>query len=160
MVRLNRSRLDYLAAFQKMIEDYNAGSVNVEELFKRLIEFVGSLDAEEKRGVAEQLSEEELAVFDILTKPEPDLTAKERREVKAVARDLLAALKKGKLVLDWRKRQQARAEVRVTIEKVLDAGLPATYDPDLFRRKTEAVFQHVYENYWGAEQGVYAGMGA
>lgn len=36
------------------------------------------------------------------------------------ARELLATLKAGKLVLDWRKRQQARAEVRVTIEKLLD----------------------------------------
>lgn len=160
MVRLNRSRMDYLAAFQRMIEEYNAGSVNVEEFFKRLVEFVGRLDVEDKRGVAEQLSEEELAVFDILTKPEPDLTAKDRKQVKKVARDLLDALKKGKLVLDWRKRQQARAQVKVTIEKVLDAGLPPTYTPELFRRKTEAVFQHVYESYWGAEQGVYAGAGA
>ena len=160
MLRLNRSRMDYLAAFQKMIEEYNAGSVNVEEFFQRLVEFVGSLDAEDKRGVAEQLSEEELAVFDILTKPEPDLTAKDRKQVKKVARDLLEALKKGKLVLDWRKRQQARAQVKVTIEKVLDAGLPPTYTPEIFQRKTEAVFQHVYESYWGAGQSLYAGMGA
>lgn len=160
MVRLNRSRMDYLAAFQRMIEEYNAGSVNVEEFFKRLVEFVGRLDVEDKRGVAEQLSEEELAVFDILTKPEPDLTAKDRKQVKKVARDILDALKKGKLVLDWRKRQQARAQVKVTIEKVLDAELPRTYTPELFQRKTEAVFQHVYESYWGAEQGVYAGMEA
>jgi type I restriction enzyme R subunit len=160
MIRLNRSRMDYLAAFQKMIEDYNAGSGNVEEFFKRLVEFVGRLDVEDKRGVAEQLSEEELAVFDILTKPEPDLTAKDQKRVKKVARDLLNALKKGKLVLDWRKRQQARAQVKVTIENVLDAGLPPTYTPELFRRKTEAVFQHVYESYWGIEQGVYARMGA
>ena len=160
MVSVNRSRMDYLARFQKMIEDYNAGSVNVEEFFKRLVEFVGTLDAEEKRGVSEQLTEEELAVFDILTKPEPDLTPKDRKQVKKVARELLEALKKGKLVLDWRKRQQARAQVKVTIEKVLDAGLPPTYSPELFHRKTEAVFQHVYEKYWGAEQSLYAGMNA
>ena len=42
---------------------------------------------------------------------------------------LLATLKAGKLVLDWRKRQQARAEVRVTIEKLLDQGLPRAYTP-------------------------------
>nr|WP_279615187.1 type I restriction enzyme endonuclease domain-containing protein [Desulfonatronum thioautotrophicum] len=57
----------------------------------------------------------------------------------------MANLKKEKLVLDWRKRQQARAEVRVTIEKVLDAGLPRVYTPELFNQKSSAVYQHVYD---------------
>jgi type I restriction enzyme R subunit len=65
-------------------------------------------------------------------------------------------LKAGKLVLDWRKRQQARAEVRVTIEKLLDQGLPRAYTPELFEQKTTAVFQHIYDAYYGAGRSVYA----
>jgi len=68
----------------------------------------------------------------------------------------LDTLKAGKLVLDWRKRQQARAEVRVTIEKMLDQGLPKAYTPELFEKKTTAVFQHVYDAYYGAGLSVYA----
>lgn len=68
----------------------------------------------------------------------------------------MTTLKAEKLVLDWRKRQQARAEVRVTIEKVLDEGLPRIYTPELFERKTAAVFQHVYDAYYGAGRSVYA----
>ena len=63
-----------------------------------------------------------------------------------------------KLVLDWRKRQRSRAEVRVTIEKMLDRGLPETYTRELFQEKTEAVFQHVYESYYGAGRGIYAAV--
>ncbi len=37
----------------------------------------------------EQLTEEELTVFDLLTRPGPDLTSEERDEVKKVARQLL-----------------------------------------------------------------------
>lgn len=157
MVRLNRTRMNYLEKFQEMIEAYNAGSLNAEEFFKELKAFAKSLDEEEQRGIAEQLDEEELALFDLLTKPEPekDLSEAERNKVKAAARDLIATLKAGKLVLDWRKRQQARAEVRVTIEKVLDEKLPRAYTPELFEQKSEAVFQHVYEAYYGAEQSVY-----
>ena len=59
-------------------------------------------------------------------------------------------------MLDWRKRQQARAEVRVTIEKLLDHGLPRAYTPELFEQKTAAVFQHVYDAYYGAGRSVYA----
>ncbi|HSO82228.1 type I restriction endonuclease subunit R [Thiocapsa sp.] len=156
MVRLNRTRMDYLAKFQELIDAYNAGSLNAEEFFKRLVDFARSLDEEERRGVSEQLDDEELALFDLLTRPAIMLTATDRDKVKATARELLATLKAGKLVLDWRKRQQSRAEVRVTIEKVLDVGLPTAYGPDLFDEKTSAVFQHVYDAYYGAGRSVYA----
>ena len=156
MVRLNRTRMDYLERFQAMIDAYNAGSLNVEEFFQQLVEFAESLNEEEQRAVGEQLNEEELALFDLLTKPQIEMSNADRDKVKATARELLAALKAGKLVLDWRKRQQARAEVRVTIEKMLDRGLPKAYTPELFEQKSTAVFQHVYDAYYGAGRSVYA----
>lgn len=135
---------------------YNAGSLNAEELFQQLVAFAQSLNEEEQRGVGEQLNEEELALFDLLTKPQIDMNDTDREKVKATARDLLATLKAGKLVLDWSKRQQARAEVRVTIEKLLDKGLPRAYTPELFEQKTTAVFQHAYDAYCGAGRSIYA----
>ena len=156
MVRLNHTRIDYLERFQALIDAYNAGSLNAEAFFQQLVAFAQSLNEEEQRGVGEQLNEEELALFDLLTKPQIDLSDADRTKVKATARELLATLKAGKLVLDWRKRQQARAEVRVTIEKLLDQGLPSAYTPELFEEKTTAVFQHVYDAYYGAERSVYA----
>lgn len=156
MVRLNRTRMDYLERFQEMIDAYNAGSLNAEEFFQQLVTFAQSLSEEEQRGMGEQLNEEELALFDLLTKPQIELSDSDREKVKATARDLLNTLKAGKLVLDWRKRQQARAEVRVTIEKMLDLGLPRAYTPELFDQKTIAVFQHVYDAYYGAGHSVYA----
>jgi type I restriction enzyme R subunit len=156
MVRLNRTRMDYMERFQAMIDAYNVGSLNAEEFFQQLMAFARSLNEEEKRGVGEQLNEEELALFDLLTKPQIELSKADREKVKATARELLATLKAGKLVLDWRKRQQARAEVRVTIEKLLDQGLPKVYTPELFEQKTTAVFQHVYDAYYGAGRSVYA----
>jgi type I restriction enzyme R subunit len=156
MVRLNRTRMDYLEKFQAMIDAYNAGSLNAEEFFQQLVAFARSLNEEEQRAVGEQLDEEELALFDLLTKPQIELSDADREKVKATARELLSTLKAGKLVLDWRKRQQARAEVRVTIEKLLDQGLPRVYTPKLFEQKTTAVFQHVYDAYYGAGRSVYA----
>jgi type I restriction enzyme R subunit len=155
MVRLNRTRMDYLDRFQAMIDDYNTGSLNAEEFFQQLVNFARNLNEEEQRGVGEQLSEEELALFDLLTKPELKLNDAERYDVKATARQLLAALKAGKLVLDWRKRQQARAEVKVTIENMLDQGLPLIFTPELFEQKTNVIFQHVYDSYFGAGRSVY-----
>ncbi len=113
------------------------------------------LNEEDQRAVSEGLSEEELALFDLLTKPEISMTEREKAEVKKVARDLLATLKKGKLVLDWRKRQQARASVRVAVEQKLDE-LPDAFNEDIYWTKVEAVYQHVYDSYYGQGRGIYA----
>ena len=115
---------------QRLIDEYNSGSMNVELFFEKLIELASELNEEDKRHIAEQLTEEELAVFDLLTKPDPTLTDKEEQAVKKVARGLLETLKREKLVLDWRKRQQSRAAVRVCIEETLD-HLPTIYTPEL-----------------------------
>lgn len=117
MVMLNRTRMDYLEHFQQMIDEYNSGAVNVEVMFERLLKFTKELNPEEQRTIAEELTEEELAVFDLLTKPEIELVKKERNQVKKVARELLGTLKREKLVLDWRSKQQSRAAVRLAIEE-------------------------------------------
>ena len=78
--------------------------------------------------------------------------------MKAAARDLLAKLKEDCLVLDWRERQRTRAAVRVTIEKVLDAQLPEAYSTDVFQRKCDLMYGHVYDSYYGAGESVYSAV--
>jgi type I restriction enzyme R subunit len=155
MIRLNPTRIDYLERFQRLIDEYNAESLNVEQFFKQLMDFAKSLTEEDQRGIAEQLDDEELALFDLLTKPKMELTGRERAEVKKVARELLSTLKREKFVLDWRKRQQTRAAVRVCIGKSLDR-LPPVYSPDVYDRKCDVVYQHVFDSYFGEGRSVYA----
>src|ERR1700730_1626989 len=150
MVRLNRTRIDFLQEFQKMIDDYNSGASNIETWFAKLAAFAQKLSDEEKRGISEQLSEEELVIFDLLTKPEIKMTKAEEQQVKKVAKDLLTTLKRERLVLDWKKRQTTRAAVLVTIETVLDQ-LPRVYTPELYEQKCQSVYQHVFDSY--QEQG-------
>lgn len=57
---------------------------------------------EEKRGVSEQLTEEKLVIFELLTKPDLKLSKAEEITVKKVAKKLLATLKQWALVLDWK----------------------------------------------------------
>lgn len=157
LVRFNPGRLNLVERFQRLIDDYNAGSRNTEVFFKELIDFARQLSDEEKRHVALGLSEEELAIFDLLTKPEPKLTKTEEQQVKKVAHDLLDALKREKLVLDWRKRQQSRALVRLAIEEMLDR-LPDRYSRVLYQQKCEVVYQHVYDAYYGTGGSAYGAV--
>ena len=146
LIRLNRTRADYLTKFEELIDAYNAGSRNIDELFRELLALSRSLNKEQERHVRENLSEEELVIFDILTRPAPELRAAERAELKKVARDLLSKLKQ-LLVLDWRHTVAARSKVKLAIEDVLDQGLPRAYTPDIYKQKCSAVFEHVYETY-------------
>ena len=155
MVQLNRNRMDYLERFQRMIDEYNAGSVNAEEHFRRLVEFSQTLNAEERRGIAEGLSDEELAVYDLLTKAGVTLTSKEEQQVTKVAKELLERLKNERLVLDWRKKQQARAAVRQLIEQMLDR-LPSAFTPAVYEQACERAYLHVYDSYYGENQSIYS----
>jgi len=155
MVQLNRTRADFAEKFEALIESYNAGSRSIEELFEELVKLSNSLNDEQERHVRENMSEEELVIFDILTRPAPELSADERAEVKKAARELLARLK-GLLVLNWRQKSTARSQLKLTIEDTLDTALPRAYTPELYNQKCSAVFEHVYESYPERNVGVYA----
>lgn len=155
MILLNKTRINYLEKYQRMIAEYNAGSRNVEDLFNELIELVKKLSEEEQRHIAENLTEEELSIFDLLTKPDMHLTNKEEQQVKEVVKELLTTLMHEKLVLDWKKKQQARADVKTTVEDILD-HLPEKYSAEVYQQKCEIVFTHIYDSYYGAGQGIYA----
>jgi len=107
MLRLNKSRKDNTAKFEHPFADYNAGGKDIDASFLvELIAFTRSLSEEEQRGVADNLSKEELANFDLLTRPTSKLTEKERGQVKQVAKKLLDTLKDERLVLDRRNQQK------------------------------------------------------
>jgi type I restriction enzyme R subunit len=154
MVRLNPTRVDFAEKLEALIESYNAGSRSIEQLFQDLLQFSNSLDDEQQRHVREQLTEEEQAIFDILTRPAPELSAAERAEVKKVARQLLARLKEF-LVLNWRVKAAARSKLRMAIEDTLDT-LPRAYSPEMYQQKCGAVFEHVYERYPERGASVYS----
>ena len=154
LIRINKTRTDYAAKFEALIESYNAGSRNIDELFKELLGLSRSLNDEEHRHVREHMSEEELTIFDILTRPDPELSAGERDEIKKVTKHLLGKLR-ALLVINWRQKVQARAQVLTAIKNTLDDELPPPYTKAIYQKKVAAVFEHVYESYQGEGASVY-----
>ncbi|WP_069861076.1 type I restriction endonuclease subunit R [Pseudomonas citronellolis] len=158
MLTENPTRKDFMEKFQKLIDAYNSGSLNIEVFFKELVDLTADLQVEDQRAIRENLSEEELALFDILTKPVPELADKEKAQVKKVCKELLETLKAEKLVLDWRKKDRARSDVRRTLEIVFDRGLPESYDEGIYNEKCELAFDHIFTSYYGAGESVYSAM--
>ncbi len=107
LIHLNKTRADFAEKFEELIESYNAGSRNIEELFEELLKLSRNLSDEQQRHVRENMTEEELVILDILTRPAPELSADERAEVKKVSRELLDKLTQ-LLVINWRQKSIAQ----------------------------------------------------
>ena len=146
MLARNPSRMDYQQKYEEIVADYNREKdrVTIEETFRRLTELIEELDAEQRRAIEEGLSEDELALFDLLKKEDLGRAARER--VKQASRDLLASIKARLKELDrfWEK-EQTKAEVKVFILDEVYASLPT---PPFTPEEKEAVAAEVYTHVW------------
>jgi type I restriction enzyme R subunit len=155
MVQLNPTRADFREKFEALIATYNAGSRSVEEVYKQLLTLSLQLSQEQQRHIRENLSEEELAMFDILLQSAPDLSDGDRAKVKQSARELVEKIKQ-LLVLNWQQKTEARARLKLLIQDALDIGLPRAYTPELYQQKCDAVFAHIEQAYPERNQSVYS----
>ena len=147
MVDANPTRLDLVEKLSEMVDAYNAGSIDAERFFAALKEFVAELDDEEKRAAREGLNEEELAIFDLLTRPEPKLTKAQEVEVKTVARELLERLRELLDAVDWTAGQQTRAAVQSEIRVRLNDLPEGPYPEGVWNTKVDAVWEFVLQRY-------------
>ena len=150
----NPSRRDLVEQLRRLIDDYNAGSFNVDEMLRRLQALSRQLSEEEQRTAREGLSEPELAVFDLLTRPDPVLTDEEREEVKRVARKLMEHIQ-DRLVLDWRRKAQTREAARSLVKDILEELPEDAYGPEVWERKAGIVFDHIFASYYDDGGSVY-----
>jgi len=144
MAEQNPSRVDLIEKLEKLIDAYNAATAGTAETFERLKAFLKSLDEEQGRAAREGLSENELTIYDLLTRPEPKLTKAQDAEVKKVARELLVRLHDKVAVFEWHRRQQTRSDVEWTIKEVLNTLPEEPYPEALWNEKVEATWQFVF----------------
>ncbi|MFH1792697.1 MAG: type I restriction endonuclease subunit R [Patescibacteria group bacterium] len=155
MAKKNKKRLRFMARLDSLLSEYNSGAHDIDQLFDDLVELAKDLSEEEQRAIKENLSEEELAIFDLLLKE--NLNPDETEKVRKTARELLAKLKEKKLVLDWREKEQSRSGVKTTIVDHLYDSLPEpTYTQQDCDYKSAEVYNFVYEHYLDAHNFVYA----
>ncbi len=146
MLAQNKTRGSFLERFEKVIEDYNSGSLSIEEAYEELVKQAEDLSEEEERAVKSDMTEAELELFDLLKKER--LTKEEEKSVKLAANNLLDILFDAKnkiLIQEWHKDKATQEMVRQEIKKILNETLPESYDRKVFSEKTDVVFQHLYE---------------
>ena len=158
MVERNPLTIDYYTRYQEIIEDYNRGKdeITIKETFRKLFELVNSYSEEEVEAKREGLTEEYKAIFDILRQGKI-LSDKEREEIKNVSVELLEELKKDKLrVEQWSEKTTTSAAVYKQVSDTLFKDLPyPTYQDNDIKQKTDLVFDHLEQQYYGGGMSVY-----
>ena len=147
MLIQNPTRTDFQKHYEEIVSDYNneKDRVTIEATFEALLKLVNELSEEEQRAVKEGLSEDSLALFDLLLKP--DLSKKEIDRIKKVAEGLYTTVS-GELarIQNFTAKQGARDEVKVKIKNYLwddKTGLPESFGLEEIEEKADVVFTHV-----------------
>jgi len=145
MVRRNRKRAKFIERLNSLLDEYNSGAHDVDKLFDDLVALAKDLDEEEQRAVKTGLSEDELAIFDLLVKE--NLNPDEVAIIKGTAHELLMNLRP-MLVPHWREFETNRSGVKIAIADLLYAKLPqSTYTENECEAKGGEVYNFVYEHY-------------
>jgi type I restriction enzyme R subunit len=146
MLAANPMRMDYYKKYQQIIADYNREKdrATVEETFAKLIELAQSLDAEQRRAAEEGLTDDELALFDLLLKDR--ISKGDRERLKQASRGLLTSLQDLlRPMHDWTQNAATQAEVKVFILDKLWQSLPR---PPFTDEETEGAASRVYDYVW------------
>ena len=146
MLARNPLRMDYYKKYQNIIADYNREKdrATVEETFARVARLVSELDEEMQRHVREGLSEDELALFDLLVKE--NISKTDRKKLKQASKGLLACLNERIANMPrWTQNTATQADVEMFILDTLYRALPR---PPFTDEETEAVAHRIYNFVW------------
>jgi type I restriction enzyme R subunit len=151
MLARNPLRMDYYKKYQEIIADYNREKdrAAVEQTFAELVALAAALDAEQRRAAEEGLSDDELALFDLLF--QENVSKADRERLKQASKSLLASLRTLLQPMPtWTQNSTTQAEVRVFILDSLYQSLP---QPPFTDEDIEQVSDKVYNHIWGRSAG-------
>lgn len=103
---------------QGVLNRYLNGMLTNEEVIEELLKMAMQIREAHEAGDELGLSEDELAFYDALTKPQAIKDFYENDELIAITKELTESLRKNRSI-DWQKRESARAKMRMMIKRLL-----------------------------------------
>lgn len=147
MLAANPLRMNYEKKYQEIIAAYNQDKdrATVEDTFAKLMDLANSLDDEQRRAMDEGLSEEQLALFDLVQRA--DLSKIDRERIKQASKELLAGVLGVIAPLDrWTEKEQTQAEVETFILDHVYQTLPEPpYTSDDKAQMAQLVYRHIWQ---------------
>lgn len=103
---------------QEAMNRYLNGMLTNEQVIEELLNLAKQIATAQKEGDDLGLTPDEMAFYDALTKPQAVKDFYENDELVTITKELTEALRKNKTI-DWQKRENARAKMRMMIKKLL-----------------------------------------
>lgn len=103
---------------QETMNRYLNGMLTNEQVIEELLKIAKDIASAKEAGAELGLSDEEMAFYDALTKPEAIKDFYENDQLVALTKELTETLRKNQTI-DWQKKEQARARMRMMIKKLL-----------------------------------------
>lgn len=102
----------------RIMNAYYNGHISNEEVIKELLEAAELIAQAKKAGISLGLTQEELAFYDALTKPQAVKDFYKNEELIQMTRELTDMLRKNRTI-DWQRKETARATMRKMVKRLL-----------------------------------------
>ena len=102
----------------RLMNSYYNGLITNEEVIKELLKTAEEIAQLYKEGKKLGLTQEELAFYDALTKPENIKDFYQNEQLIALTKELTEMLRKNRTI-DWQKKESARASMRKMVKRLL-----------------------------------------
>jgi type I restriction enzyme R subunit len=128
-------------SFAEMLEQavrkYQNRAIETAQVIDELIHLAKELRAAQSRGQELGLSDDEVAFYDALADNESAKDVMGDAKLRFLAQELVERVKQN-VTIDWQVRENARAQIRVLVKRVLRKY---GYPPDMQKRATELVLE-------------------
>jgi type I restriction enzyme R subunit len=146
-IRMRKNPFRYKSLYEmlkNLIERYNVKLINTVDVIDELIEIAKEVKKKMDEGKKLNLTEEELAFYDMLL--EKDIFESEN-EIIYVAKEVIKELGNFIKVVDWNKKETLRARIRMAIKKILIDVVKGRTDYEKINKIANEIYEHVESLY-------------
>jgi type I restriction enzyme R subunit len=140
-IRINPYRYKSLyERLQKLIEKYNIKLISTVDVINELIEIAKEIKKKLNEGKELNLTEEELAFYDMLLK---EGVFRNKEEIIYVVKEIKKQLGHFVKIVDWNKKETLRARIKVAIKEILAKVLEKRVGYEKINKITSEIYEQI-----------------
>ncbi|MCM8760058.1 MAG: type I restriction endonuclease subunit R, partial [Candidatus Omnitrophica bacterium] len=126
---------------QELIEKYNVKLLTTAEIIEKLIEIAKEVKKDENEGLNLNLTEDELAFYDMLA--EEKGIFENEQQIKTVAKEVIKQLGYYVKIVDWNKKETIKAKIRTAVKDILLKIVNERVEYERIDEIASKVYEHV-----------------
>ncbi|MCM8772637.1 MAG: type I restriction endonuclease subunit R [Candidatus Omnitrophica bacterium] len=142
-VKIRKNPLRYKSLYNKLkrlIEKYNFKILDTAEVIEELIQIAKEIKKIIAEGEKLNLTEEELAFYDILSN-EKDIFINEKVIIE-IAREIVKRLGYYTKIVDWNKKETLRAKIKMEVKEILRSIVEENVEYEIIDKISNKIYEH------------------